>query len=70
MNASNDRTVFLELDCWLRIWKEMCSDLGYVPSWDEMPTYFGCVFCEPISSGFRAVFKTKEEALLFKLRCR
>lgn len=70
----NDRTVILEPERWERLWAEMCDDLGYIPSWDEYPNYFGCIFCDSIDglgwdSGFKAVFATKEEALLFKLGC-
>lgn len=64
--------VVLEPDRWERLWKEMCDDLGYIPSWDEYPKYFGCAVCRPFpvndyASKFQAIFRTKEEALLFKL---
>jgi len=72
LSDSDARVVILEPDRWVRLWKEMCDDFGYIPSWDEYPKYFGCVICKPIpvndrASKLRVIFRTKEEALLFKL---
>lgn len=62
--------VILKHDRWMRLWQKMCNDLGYVPSWDEYPGYFGCIDCDStMDSGLKIIFETKEEALLFKLEC-
>lgn len=67
--------VILEPKQWIECWKEMCDTLGYVPSWDQYPEYFGCIYCDPSNhqihghdEGLRIVFDNAIDAMAFKLR--
>lgn len=71
----NNKTVILEPDQWMECWKEMCEELGYVPSWDGYSKYFSSISCKPSyhqihghAVGLKIVFDNEIDAMAFKLR--
>lgn len=63
-------TVIIDHDSWFRLWKHMCKELGSPPAWDQMAEFLDCVECSAVGyddTKFKAVFETKEQAMLFRL---
>ena len=70
MAESNNTSVIIDHESWFRLWKHMCKEFKFPPTWDQMAEFLDCVECSAVGYGdsqFKAVCGTKEQAMLFRL---